>query len=94
MKTIEARIYDANRAKEVLENPAFIAVFDDTEKEVIEQWTTSPARDMEGREKLYTYLMLLRKVKAHLCTSLDTGKLAQMDLDHKKSLAERIGMPW
>ena len=94
MKTIETRIYDGNRAKEVLDNPAFIAAFDDTEKEVIEQWTTSPARDAEGREKLYTYLMLLRKVKAHLSTSLDTGKLAQMDLDHKKSLAERIGMPW
>lgn len=94
MKTIDARIYDGNRAKEVLENPAFIAAFDDTEKEVIEQWTTSPARDAEGREKLYTYLMLLRKVKAHLSSSLDTGKLAQMDLDHKKSLKERIGMPW
>ena len=93
MKTIEQRIYDANRAKEVLENEAFVAAFDDTEKEIIEQWTSSPARDAEGREKLHTYLMLLRKVKAHLLYSLDTGKLADIDLQHKKSLAERIGIP-
>ena len=93
MKTIEQRIYDANRAKEVLENEAFIAAFDDTEKEIIEQWTNSPARDAEGREKLHAYLMLLRKVKAHLSYSLDTGKLAELDLNAKKSLAERIGMP-
>ena len=92
MKTIEQRIYDANRAKEVLENEAFVAAFDDTEKEIIEQWTSSPARDNEGRERLHTYLMLLRKVKAHLLYSLDTGKLADIDLQHKKSLAERIGI--
>lgn len=94
MKTIEQRIYDGNRAKEVLENPAFIAAFDDIEKEVIDQWTTSPARDAEGREKLYAYLHLLRKVKAHLTSSLDTGKMAVLDLEHKKSLAERLGKPW
>ena len=92
MKTIEQRIYDANRAKEVLENEAFIAAFDDTEQEIIEQWTNSPARDADGREALWNYLMLLRKVKAHLSYSLDTGKLAQIDLEHKKSLAERIGI--
>lgn len=94
MKTIEERIYDGNRAKEVLENPAFVAVFDDIENEVLETWKTSPARDSEGREKLYIYLHLLQKVKARLTSSLDTGKLAVMDLEHKKTLAERIGMPW
>ena len=93
MKTIEQRIYDANRAKEVLENEAFNAAFNDTEKEITEQWINSPARDAEGREKLHSYLMLLRKVKAHLTYSLETGKLATLDLEHQKSLLERIGKP-
>ena len=88
------RLYNGDRAKEILENEQYRAAFDSIEQEILTQWKQSPARDPEGREKLYTYLMLLRKVKAHLSTSLDTGKLAQMDLDHKKSLAERIGMPW
>ena len=94
MKTLETRIYEGNRAKEVLENSAFISAFDDTEREVIEQWKNSPARDEEGREKLWVYLSLLKKVKAHLSTSLDTGKLAELDMRHKMSLKERLGMPW
>lgn len=93
MKTIEQRIYDANRAKEVLENEAFIAAFDDTEREIIEQWTNSPARDAEGREKLHTFLVLLRKVKTHLTYSLDTGKLAKVELNHQQSLLEKLGKP-
>lgn len=87
---IEQRIYNGDRAKEVLENEAFQQAFEDIEKDVIHQWTESPARDAEGREKLWQYLMLLRKVKAQLQTTLDTGKLAKMELDHKRSLANRM----
>lgn len=91
MATIEERIYDANRAKEVLENTAFIGAFDAIEHEVIEQWTNSPARDSAGREKCWEYLMLLRKVKTHLTQTLETGKLAQIEVEHRQSLAQRLG---
>lgn len=85
---IEERVYNGNRAKEVLENEAFQQAFADIEEEVIKQWMDSPARDSEGREKLFVYLHQLRKVKAHLTTTLETGKLAQLDLRHKQTLAE------
>jgi hypothetical protein len=94
MTTIETRIYNADRAKEVLDNEAFQAAFSDIEKEVIEQWTNSPARDQDGRERLWVYLSLLRKVKAHLSTSVETGKLARLDLDHKQSKAQQLGALW
>lgn len=97
MATIEQRIYDGNRAREVLENEAFAAAFDDIEKDITQQWTTSPARDAEGRERLWTYLMLLRKLKAQLTTTLETGKLAEADLRHQQTLKDRVkawaGMP-
>lgn len=88
--TPEQRIYNGDRANEVLENEAFIQAFDDIENEVIEQWKNSPARDEAGREKLWTYLMLLKKLKAQITTTLETGKLAKLDLEHKKSLKERF----
>lgn len=88
--TPEQRIYNGDRANEVLENEAFIQAFDDIENEVIEQWKNSPARDEAGREKLWTYLMLLKKLKAQITTTLETGKLAKLDLEHKKSLKERL----
>lgn len=88
--TLEQRIYNGDRAREVLENEAFLQAFTDIEQEVITQWTESPARDQEGREKLWTYLMLLKKLKAQITTTLETGKLAKLDLEHKKSLKERL----
>lgn len=88
-KTIEKRIYDGNRAREVLENEVFQQVFADIEQELTETWTNSPARDEAGREKVYQYLMSLRKVKAWMTSAMETGKLAELDLNHKRTLAER-----
>jgi hypothetical protein len=90
MAAIEKRIYDGHRAKEVLENEAFQQVFKDIEQEFVEQWKESPARDNEGREKIWIYLSILRKVETHLKTALDTGKLAELELQHKQSLLDRM----
>ena len=89
MTTLEQRLHAGSRAKEVLENEAFVEAFEAIEKEVIEQWTNSPARDQEGREKLWSYLHLLKKVRTHLTSTLETGKLAQIELQHQQSLRER-----
>lgn len=87
--SLEERLYAGNRAKEVLENEAFIEAFEAIEKEVIEQWTNSPARDQEGREKLWSYLHLLRKVRTQLTSTLESGKLAQVELQHQQTLRDR-----
>ena len=89
MSSLDQRLFEGDRAREVLENEAFAAAFDATEKEVIEQWTNSPARDVTGRESLWQYLMILRKVKANLTTTMETGKLAKIELQHRQSLAEK-----
>jgi len=89
MATIEQRIYEGARAKDVLDNEVFQQVFDDIEKELFQAWTESPARDAEGRERIHQYLAMLRKVKAHLTTTMETGALAKLDLEHKKTMSER-----
>lgn len=86
---IEQRLYNGDRAKEVLENEAFQGAMATIKQEVIEQWTNSPARDHEGREKLWQFLKLAQKLEATLQTTLETGKLAKLDLEHKQSLADR-----
>ena len=89
MSTLEQRLFEGDQARLVLDNEAFVAAFDATEKEVIEQWTNTPARDAAGRESLWQYLMILRKVKANLTTTMETGKLAQIELQHKQTLADK-----
>ncbi len=69
MATIEQRIYDGNRAREVLENEAFTAAFADIRQEIDTQWQNSPARDHEGREHLYQLRRLADKLEATLKSS-------------------------
>lgn len=90
MTTIEKRIHDGARAREVLENEVFLDAFSAIENEVIEKWKTSPARDAEGREKLWAYLQLLQKVKAHLTSTMETGRLAQLEIAHKSGWLQRM----
>jgi hypothetical protein len=86
---ISERIYNGNRAKEVLENESFQWAIDSIKNEVTEQWKQSPVRDLEGREKLWMMLQLANKLESVLKTSLETGTLAQLDLKHQRTLQER-----
>lgn len=80
--SLEQRIYEGNRAREVLDNEVFQRVFADIEQELMHAWKTSPQRDAEGRERLFLMLSMLGKVKLALETTLDSGKLAHLEFSH------------
>lgn len=63
--------------------------FEALEKEITEQWLHSPSRDVEGREKLYLMIGLTQKLKGILVSTLETGKLAEVELNHQRTLADR-----
>jgi hypothetical protein len=86
---LNERIYNADQAKLVLDNEAFQQVFEDIKQELTEQWKTSPARDQDGREKLWLMLKLLEKVHLCLQASLDSGKLAAKELEYQESAAKK-----
>jgi hypothetical protein len=89
MSTLEQRLYLGDRAKEVIENEVFVDAFTQIQNEVIEQWTNSPARDAEGRERLWTYLQMLKRLQAQLQQTMESGQLARIDLEHKRGLMDR-----
>ena len=88
MATPDQRVYDSDQAKLVLENEAFNQALNDIEAEITESWKNAPARDQEGREKLWQILKLAGKLRANLQTRLETGKLAriQIEEEHKTAL--------
>lgn len=97
MSTIEQRIHDGDRARDILDNPVFHWAFDEIEKDLTESWKSSPARDAEGREKIFLAIQMLTKLKATIQGALETGNLARMELDHKeskRSLATLIKGAW
>lgn len=85
---LEERLYNGDRAREVLENEVFQQVLADMEHEVIEQWkqSTNPA----DRERLHQYHTLLQKVRTRLLTTLETGKLARLELQDKQKVLDRV----
>jgi len=88
--TLEQRLHAGSRAKEVLDNEVFSGAFNEIEQDLIEQWTASPARDAEGREKLWTCLQMLRRVRAQLEQTMTTGQLAQLELQHRQGLVSKV----
>lgn len=88
--TPEQEINRARQAAEVLENEAFQAAFQQIEQEIVEQWKNAPARDTDGRERLWTMLQLLQKVKQTLEASMQAGHLAAQNLKHHKTMLERL----
>ncbi len=86
---IEQRIYDGNRAREILENPVFAEALKAIQEEITEQWKQTPARDVEGREKMWLMLKISEKFEATIRSTLETGKLAELELKHQQTLLER-----
>jgi hypothetical protein len=92
--TLEQRLYAGDRARELLENEAFIDAFKTIEDDIITQWKQAPARDAEGRERLWNYLALLTKLRSQITVTLETGRLAQLELEHKHTVAQRLKNGW
>lgn len=53
------------------------------------QWAESPARDTEGREKLWLMGKLLENVDQHLKELMQTGQLARLKLEQEQTLKEK-----
>lgn len=81
----EFEIARGERANQLLSDPLLSEAFEIVEQELVNQWQNSPARDAEGREKLFLTLKCLHRAKAHLTSVLETGVMA------KATLAQRAG---
>ncbi len=65
----------AAQARELLEHPLLVEALEAFEKEVIAEWKKSPARDQEGRERLFLMLKASDKFRSCLESMVTTGKL-------------------
>lgn len=88
-QTLEQRMHDGARAKEVLENEQFQLAFESTEKELITQWKSSNG-SQDDREKTYQMLQALYQIKLVLENALATGRLAGLEVERRRTLADRI----
>jgi len=79
----------AIEARDVVEHPLYVEAFEVYQKRLMDEWADSPARDKEGRETLWLMLKTARAVQAHLQQIMETGQLASIQLEQKRSMLER-----
>lgn len=81
----EQAIFRGERAQRLLEDELLQEALATIEAEYTEQWKNSPARDAEGREKLFLMVKTVQRFRTELTTVLQTGQLAR----HNLTLAEK-----
>jgi hypothetical protein len=79
--TPEQEARRGDQAKRILEDEIYREAYDTIRKEIFDQWQSSPARDAEGREKLWLTLKILDRVNTHFVSVMESGKLARSRLD-------------
>ena len=79
----------AAHAEEALNNPLITEALQAWESEITQAWQDSPLRDVEGRERLRLMLQAAKQFRAHLQTTMETGKLIRAQT-REPSLWDRV----
>lgn len=79
----------AARAQDLIQNELLNEAFDELEKAYIDHWRGTHVEDHAAREKLFLAVNIIGKIKTHLITVLNDGKLAAHQLRELAQAAER-----
>jgi hypothetical protein len=83
-------VSQANKAKQLLENPLFKESFDKLRKLYQDSLFNTGVKEQDTREKLWLAYNVVNKVEQHFIELLDTGKLATKQLeDFRKSISQK-----
>lgn len=88
-RRLQRAVYDASRAREVLDNEVFQDVWAQVEKELIESWKNTPStsENLDARERIHLSLTMLHKVKATIEQTMANGTQAKEELTYLQKVA-------
>lgn len=78
-------IRDGQEAERLLNDPLLLHAFELIEKDIQDQWLNSPARDVDGREKLHLMTKLLHRLKGQLQSVVENGQIMQRALEQSRA---------
>ena len=87
---LQEELNQANKAKQLFENPLLKESFDKLKKLYTESLFNTGATETEAREKLWLAYNIVSKVEQNLFEILDTGKLAsKQSEDYRNSIKKQ-----
>lgn len=76
------------QAAQVLDNPIYQESWQSVRNGIIAAWETAPIRDKEGHNELKLMLKLLTDVQRNIETVMQTGKMAQIQIEREGWLSK------
>lgn len=73
----------------ILQHPLLQEVISNRIQQLTHAWMESPQRDSDGRERLYLLISAWKTLQGDLQSVVDTGRLAEFELERKRTLSER-----
>ena len=87
---LQEELNQANKAKQLFENPLLKESFDKLKKLYTESLFNTGATEIEAREKLWLAYNIVSKVEQNLLEMIDTGKLASKQMeDYRNSIKNK-----
>jgi|TARA_X000001316_G_C900381_1_gene18819 hypothetical protein len=87
---LNQELNQANKAKQLFENPLLKDSFDKLRKLYSESLFNTGATELDAREKLWLAYNVVNKVEQNLLEMIDTGKLASKQLeDYRNSIKKQ-----
>lgn len=86
MDRIELAVHRAEEARQLIDNPMFAQAFDDTRKALLETWAALESTDTERAKDLHRMVKCLATVKRCIEKHIESGKLAEKELEGRKRL--------
>jgi hypothetical protein len=77
----EHAVKRAGQAQALRANPMYEQAFVDTRRAILEAWASLATSDTDQARDLHRMLKCLERVRRCLDTHIDTGKLAQVEID-------------
>ncbi len=87
---LQQEVSQANKAKELFNNPLLQESFEKLKKLYSNSLFNTGAKETETREKLWLAYNVVGKVEQNLLEMIDTGKLAEKQLeDYRKNITNK-----
>lgn len=76
------------QARQLLNNELYQDALAQVKQAIIDKWISAPMRDLEGQHELKLMLKLLGDLTGYIQTTLETGKMAQIQLESERRMTK------
>lgn len=76
------------QARQLLQNELYQDAVTQVRQAIIDKWISAPMRDIEGQHELKLMLKLLGDLTGYIQTTLETGKMAQIQVESERRMTK------